>query len=176
MNPDVRKKWLIATAVTVVALFVADRFVLTPLASVWTGRSERIAELRGQVTEAQSLVERAGELERRWKEMIDESLPENKGDAEGFVLNKVSEWASGAGVEMSALKPRWRQDADPPTLECSASGTGSMAQISKFLYALETGPAALRVEDIGLSAEDEKGSKLRMELRFTGVILRGAES
>lgn len=172
MNADTRKKWLVIAAVGLVGLFVADRFILSPLTSRWAEHSNRIAGLRAEVAEGQALLERAEQLEQRWEAMVESSLPSNAGDAEGLVLASVNEWAGAAGVDVVALKPRWRLDSEPPVLECSVSGTGSIEQVAHFLYALEAGHESLRVEEIALSAEDEAGKALRMDLRFTGISLR----
>lgn len=172
MTAESRKKWLIAAAACTVGLFVADRFLLTPLATLWHDRSERIGDMREQLAKNESLAERGPELEVRWNEMIAASLPASRAEAEGLVLGAVNDWASSAGLEMAGIKPRWHSDDGPPTLECATSCTGTMGQLAQFLYALETGNIALRVEEISLSAEDERGATLRMDLRFTGIILQ----
>ena len=173
MNESGRKKWLIAGAAVCVSVFFADRFLITPLWEKWTERSSRIAELSESVENGEALLERRASLEDRWQTMVESDFPENTSEAEGLLLNSVSNWAVGGGLEVAALKPQWsEEDENAATLECRASVLGSMWQVSDFLYQLEAGELALRTEEVVLTANDEQGGRLQGSLRFSGVILK----
>jgi len=172
MNEAQRRKWLIIAAISVIGLYAADRLVLSPLVSTWTNRSERIQELKTQLTEARSLVNREDALERRWAEMVETSLPANQGEAENLVLRSVGEWAEDAGFELASLKPRWGElDEAAIALECRATGNGSMQQVVQFIHSIEMGPLALRVDEFSLTANDESGSRLGLDVRISGLII-----
>jgi hypothetical protein len=167
-----RHGWLPIAAAIVVGLFIADRFVLTPLYRTWSSRSDEIAELRASLNEAQSLLEREEAIKEQWADMNARSLPKSTGDTESLVLRSVSEWASEAGVALSGMKPRWSDDKESILLECRASGSGSLRSIIQFVYSIETSPLALRVDELTLASTDERGARLNLDLRLTGLVLR----
>lgn len=171
MNQAQRRKWLTVAAVGLVGLYFADRLLITPLTDMALGRSARIAELRETVDEARTLVDRADALERRWARMLESSLPTDEAEAEGLVLGSVSAWAAEAGLQVTALRPRWTEEADVRTLECRATGFGTMRQTASFLHAIETSPLALKIEEMTLAAADDAGGRLSLDIRFTGLVL-----
>ena len=171
MNQAQRRRWLSIAAVAIVGLYFADRLLFTPLTSMWTARSEQIAELRKSVEAARTLIDRSEALEHRWEQMIEASLPADEGEAESLVLGSVSTWAAEAGVQVTALRPRWTDETGVRTLECRATGFGTMRQLARFLYAIETSPLALKVEETTLAAADDTGSRLSIDVRFTGLVL-----
>ena len=171
MNQAQRRKWLTVAAVALVGLYFADRLLITPLTDMALRRNARIADLRESVDDARTLVGRADALERRWDRMLATSLPTNEAEAEGLVLGSVSAWAAEAGLQVTALRPRWTDDADVRTLECRATGFGTIGQTAAFVYAIETSPLALKIEEMTLAAADDAGGRLSLDLRFTGLVL-----
>jgi hypothetical protein len=167
-----QRKWLSVAAAALVCLYFADRLALTPLANMWTARGVRIAELRKDIAEARSLLDRAEALERRWDQMLGASFPADEAEAEGLVLGSVNAWAAGAGLQISALRPRWSGESGVRVLECRATGFGTMRQVAGFIHAIETSPLALKIEETGLTSGDASGSRINMDLRFTGLVLR----
>ena len=173
MNGGDRRKWLVVASALCVSVFFLDRFVTTPLWALWQTRSGRIAELDGLLEEARNLTGRRDSLDARWREMTKSDLPESEAEAESAVLRSVGDWAGRSGLEVTAFKPRWSYDSEEAAnLECRVSASGSMRQVVGFLYELETGALALKVEELSLSANNERGSEMGLDLRFTGVILR----
>src|SRR5256885_15306399 len=60
-----RKQWLTIAAVAVVAIFLADRLVLTPLGHAWSDRNKRIGDLRKKVADGKQLITREAALRDR---------------------------------------------------------------------------------------------------------------
>jgi len=175
VNHAQRRKWLTVAAAALVGLYFADRLLITPLIDLGLSRSAQIADLRESIADARTLVDRAEALEQRWDRMLEASLPTDEADAEGLVLSSVSAWAAEAGLQVTALRPRWTDDADLRTLECRATGFGTIRQAAAFLYAIETSPMALKIEEATLSAADDAGGRLSLDIRFTGLVLAEAE-
>lgn len=165
------KRLALIVALCVGAL-VADRFVLTPLFGLWTERAGRITELNESIAKGELLVDREEIIKSRWAEMQARSLPDNKSVSESRVLGSISQWTREAGLNLSSVKPRWPKAADThKTLQVQVLAEGDLESITRFLYSVEQDATALRVESVEITARDEYGSRLRLEVNLDGLIL-----
>lgn len=172
-----RQRLLVIVAIAAVGLLIADKLILTPLAGLWRERSDRITELETKIRLGRILVERQESIQGRWNEMNAQSLPPDLPVAENEVLKAVNRWAETSGISFTSIKPQWREmEGGYRTLQCRASAFGSMDRVARFLYELETDPLAVHLEEVEISARDEKGAQLGLDLRFTGVVLKKPNS
>jgi hypothetical protein len=172
MKIDYRKKILIIVAAAGLALLAADQLVLTPLAGAWKERGREIVKLRAQVAEGASLIRREQAIRNRWNEMRTNTLPDNQSLAQEQVLKTVVNWAQESGVSINGTSPQWKNDADDhKTLVCRVDASGSLWTLSRFLYDLENGPMALRLESVDLSSRDNNGQQLTLALQLSGLAL-----
>lgn len=172
MSPNDRKRLLLLASGLVLAIFVGDRFILSPMLSAWKERSEKIGELKTSIDSGEKLIDRAETLERRWDEINETALP--AGDAaaaESALLNAVNDQGKSAGLNMTALKPHWVEDDDLGSrLEIRVSAEGSLGQISRFIYNMKNCGTPVRIEDIELRARDDHGATISVEARLSGLI------
>ena len=172
MRIDQRQRRLTVLAISVVALFAADKLAYTPLASAWRGRSQQIEELRRRVAEGSSLLDRGPVLRRRWEQMRSRTLPDNASIAEQRLLKAFDSWSRESRVGITAITPQWKQDADDHmTLECRVDATGSLEAVRRFLYAAEKDPLALKIQSVELAARDNSGQQMALGLQLSGLIL-----
>jgi len=57
------------------------------------------------------------------------------------------------------------------TLNCRVEASGSLGTLSQFLYRIEKGPAALKLDSVELSAHDNTGQQLTLGLQISGLAL-----
>ncbi len=156
-----------------IGLLALDQFVIPPLVDGWKGRAQRIERLRADIARGEGLVSREAALARRWSEMVENSLPVREADAENLLFRVVADWAREAQLAVASQRPQWMTDEDGVRrLEFRINGAGSIESIARFLYHLESAPHALRVEEMDLSARDERGRTLAINLRLSGIVLR----
>ena len=86
MKIDNRQRLLAVLAIVIVALFVADRMILTPLTESWKSRSAAIGELRKSIEKGNGLIQREAQTRARWNEVRKSTLPVNAGDVSVFVV------------------------------------------------------------------------------------------
>ncbi|MBE7558286.1 hypothetical protein HS125_04825 [bacterium] len=166
-----RERVLAVLAIAVLAIWAADQLLIEPLWGLWKARQERLSELSASILHGRSLVDRAAAISERWQEMRGRSLPADEPAAEQAVLVAVSRWAGTSRLGVSALKPRWREDeGGRRQIEWNAEAQGDIAQIARFLYELERDSLALRVEELDITARDNRGETLALKLRFTGLV------
>ena len=170
-----REQWLALGALICVSAFVGDRFIVSPLTSLWKQRSKRIVELGRQLSTGLALVEREEAIRKRWDTMKEQALPKDKSVSEKQVLQAIDDWIARARLAVSSVKPRWIEEKSQPykTIECRVAAEGDLASVVRFMYELERDPMALRLEEVEIASREDRGQKLSLSLRFTGLVLTG---
>lgn len=174
MKIENRQQMLVVVAVVAVALLIADRAVLTPLTVLWKTRSVRVAELRKQIEQGSSLVQREQTLHRRWDEMRRNTLPSNSSLAEQQLLRGFDSWARESRANLTLLSPQWKHEDDYMTLECRVDAAGDLETLTRFLYNIERDPMALKLELVELTAHDDSGQQMTIGLQVGGLVLTPA--
>jgi Tfp pilus assembly protein PilO len=172
MKPEQRQKFLIVLTIVAAGLFVGVNYIITPLAGLWSNRSAQIRDLRTKVDDGKKLVAREGGVRSHWSDMLANSLPDNMSLAEQQMLKSLDNWARGSGSEIASIMPQWKSDStNYMTLNCRVEATGTLGTLSQFLYSIEKGPAALKLDSVELSAHDNTGQKLTLGLQVSGLAL-----
>ena len=167
-----RQQVLMIVAGATLALLVGDRLVFSPLVAAWKSRSSEIADLRMQVGKAADLMKREATYRSRWENMSTNTLPQTASLAEQQVLKAFDSWSQESRVSVNSISPQWRHDKEGyRTLECRVDATGTISTLSRFLYALENDPMALRVDSLELTSRDKDGAQLALGLQVSGLVL-----
>jgi hypothetical protein len=171
-----RQQLLAILAGAVVALFIADKVVLEPLIATWKQRADRIRELRVKVAEGQALVRREQNLRGRWQQMRSNTLTNNSSLAEQQVLKTVDRCAVESRASITSINNQWKHDADDyMTLECRVEAAGDLPTLTRFLYALEKDPMALKLQSVEIGARDNNGQQLTLGLQISALALTPQE-
>jgi Tfp pilus assembly protein PilO len=170
------ERWLIIAVLACLGVLVADRLVLTPLTHLWQARAKRVVELRQSVEKGTQLLDREQALDERWQDMRARSMPREMSMTQERVFSSVNNWAQSSGLTVTSLKPRRIPDEeDCRKLEIRLSATGSLIAIARFIYAFETDKQAHKIEDMDLTARDDKGRQLTLNLRFTALVIQESD-
>jgi len=167
-----RQQILMIAAISVVALFAADKLLLTPLGNFWSARSKTIVELKKKVESGGQLAQRDKSLHARWDQMRTNTLPNNPSRAEQQLLRAFDRWSQDSRISITSLSPQWKHDADEyMTLQCRVEASGNMNALSRFLYDVEKDPMALRLEVVEINSRDPDGQQLALGLQVSGLVL-----
>jgi hypothetical protein len=171
-----RQQLLVAGAIAVVGLFIADKMLIEPLIKSWNERGARIAALRKQVNDGRSLVQREQGLRDHWAQMRTNALPNNLSVAQQQLLNAFDHWAQQSRVTLTSITPQAKQDADDyMTMECRVEASGNLQAVSRFLYEVEKDPMAMKLQVVELSSRDNDGQQFALGLQVSGLILSPPE-
>ena len=169
-----RQQMLTMGAIALVALFAADKLILTPLGHAWTNRAKRIQKLKMDVAAGELLIKREDALTSRWAEIQKGTLPKNTSAAEQKLIKALDQWAKDSNLQVNSIVPQWKREGDDyTTLQCRIEGTGDLKSVSHFLYDMEKEPMALRLENVEISAHDTEGQLLTLGLVVSGLVLGG---
>jgi len=167
-----RQEFLVMLTVAAFALLVGVNFILEPLGGWWSARQTQIKELRTKVIEGQQLIRRESGIRSRWKEMSANALPANTSLAEQKLLTAVDGWSRSSGAEVTSLMPQWKNEStNYLTLTCRVETAGNLSTLSRFLYDLERGPLALRLDSLELTARDKEGQQMTLSTEINGLAL-----
>ena len=68
--------------------------------------------------------------------------------------------------------PQWKNDStNYMTLSCRVETSGDLGALSKFLYDVERGPMAVRLDSVELTERDKDGQQLTMSAEINGLVL-----
>ncbi len=177
MNMSIRQRWLLIIAGTALLLLVLDRALFTPLGRVWHAHTAEIAQLRQSVANGRVTLARADQTQRAWSEMQSGALPKDAALAEQDLITAFDRWGRTGGVDLGSIKPQWKRGTSDrySLLECRVDATGTLPALSRFLYELELSPLALRVDSVEVTARDDNGQRLALNLVVTGLRLAPLE-
>jgi len=171
-----RQQFLVVLTIAAAALFVGVNFILEPLGGWWSARQKQVRELRVQVAEGRQLIKREDGIRRRWSEMQTNALPASPSLAEAQLLRAVDEWSRSSGAEVTSLMPQWKNEStNYLTLTCRVETAGELGPLTRFLYNLEKGPLALRLDAVELGRRDKDGRQMTLGLEINGLALVNKE-
>ena len=172
-----RQQFLVVLTIATAALYVGVNFIASPLSDWWSARAAQIKDLRGRVAEGRSLLARDPAIQSHWNEMQANALPANTSRAEQQLLKAVDEWSRACGAEVTSLMPQWKNDAtNYMTLTCRVETSGDLGSLTRFLYDLEKGPMAIRLDTVELGAHDTTGQQMTMSVDIDGLALGAKET
>ncbi len=167
-----RQQFLIMLTGAALALLIGVNWIYEPLAGMWSARSQEIKALHVKVNDGNFLKKREADIRSRWDNMRENALPANTSLAENQVITAFNNWSRSSGAEITSVLPQWKNDStNYLTLNCRVEATGSLGELSQFLYQVEKGPLPLKADSVELSAHDATGQQLTLGLQISGLAL-----
>jgi len=172
MKIENRQQFLVMLTAVVVALWLGDMIVFEPLGKLWSARSAQIRDLSAKVKDGNSLIKRETDVRRRWSDMRSNALADNPSLAGQQVIAAFDNWSRATGAEVTSIMPQWKNDStNYMTFNCRVEASGTMGALSQFLYNIEKGPMALKLDSVELSAHENTGQQLTLGLQISGLAL-----
>ena len=167
-----RQDFLVKLTIVAAALFVGVNFVFTPLQNWWSERQAQVRQLREKVKDGTQLIKSETRLRSRWEDMRANALPASTSQAEQQFLKAVDNWSRDSGVAITSISPQWKSDStNYMTLNCRLETAGELGALSKFIYDIEKGPMAVRLDSVELSSHDNNGQIMTLGLEINGLAL-----
>jgi Tfp pilus assembly protein PilO len=172
MKIENRQQFLIVLTAVVVALWLGDMIIFEPLGKLWSSRSAQIKELSTKVKDGNSLIKREKDVRSRWSDMRTNALAANPSLAGQQVIAALDNWSRASGAEVQSIMPQWKNDStNYMTFNCRVEASGTLGNLSQFLYSIEKGPMALKLDSVELSAHSDTGQQLTLGLQISGLAL-----
>lgn len=167
-----RERYIAIAAGAVLALFVLDQWIITPLMQRQADLDLRLSRAQQELERAENLFSNQRRISRKWTEMVRAGLDRDASDAESQLLHNVRDWAADAGFTLASLRPeRSEKVNDFRTATVRATGSGSMEQVGRFLYRLHVTGMPVRVTDMQLTTRREGVDDLALQVGIATVHL-----
>jgi hypothetical protein len=167
-----REKYILLVTLIVVTTLVADRYVVTPLMSVWAQVKAEKEGLIDQMNYAQSLFRRKALMERKWQDMISSGLERDVSKTESKVLNAVRQWSQECDFVLSSVKPeRVAGQEALQQITFQVAGTGTMQSVGRLIWRIENAQLPIRIEDIQLGSRTEGVDDMSLQLKLSAIYL-----
>jgi hypothetical protein len=139
---------------------------------MWKERAAEIAQLKKSVVQGSQLIERDRVIRERWEQMRTNALSRQISVAENQVFRAFERWSQGNRLTINGIKPQWKRNADDfSTLECRVDASGTLAEVTRFLYEIEKDPLGLKMDLVEITTRDERGQQLTLALQVSGLQL-----
>jgi Tfp pilus assembly protein PilO len=172
MKVENRQQVLIVLTAAVVALWLGDLIIFEPLGKLWSSRSAQIKELSTKVKDGGQMIKNEARYHARWDNMRTNALAADPSLAGQQVIAAFDNWSRSSGAEVTSIMPQWKNDStNYMTFNCRVEASGTMGALSQFLYDIEKGPMALKLDSVELSAHSDTGQQLTLGLQISGLAL-----
>jgi hypothetical protein len=160
-----RERTIVFLTFSVLALFLADRFFLTPVLDRRAKSELESKDLDNQEDKANNIIGQRKRLIPRWREMTDSGLGTGAGDAEIRLLNAIQEWAQEAELNLASVKhERTENEKQFQKITWRAAGTGTMTAVSRFLFRIQDSTMPVRISDLQVGSRQEAGESLSIQV------------
>ncbi len=168
MSP--RERTMAIAAVGLIGVLAVYQLALSPLLTRADAASERLDAARAIEEERQLEIQNQLAERRRWKRIGGETLRDEPATAEGQLVNRVPAWASESGVSLSSIRPD-RADASEGfgRVALRVTAAGELAEIGRFLYAIESADVPVRISDLTLVTREEGEDNLSLQLTLATI-------
>ena len=165
-----RERNIAIAALVVLGLLALDQVVLSPLFERTELAQARAAAAQQEVAAANQTLQRQLLERRRWKKVGGETLRPTAAAAEGQLVNRVPAWAAESGLSLTSIRPD-RVDAAEGfgRISLRVTATGGLADVGRFLFAVENADVPVRVSDFALVTREEGEDDLSMQLTLATI-------
>jgi len=165
-----REKIIIAASIAAVCVLVLDVTVLTPLAGRRAAAQVDRERLVAKLARARNVLKRRQRLGHKWREMLNDGLRRDPGEAESQILRSIRDWSADEGVRLSLLRPeRSTEKTELPEITVHVAGTGSMAEVSRLLWQIEQSRAPIKIKMLQLGSRKDGADDLSMQLKVSTI-------
>lgn len=170
MNLSERERKIAIFALLAVVLLGLYYFVFTPYANARAELVKSREDLQKQRDEADLIFRRQAKLRPVWASMQAGGLKIDTSEAQKQTYGALLEWARSADVQVATVKfERTTQEGSFQVIGFSVAATGSMPQVSRLLWAMETATIPVRVNEVQVTPRKEGTDDLQVRISVSAL-------
>jgi len=178
-----REKYIAIAVGAAVALAGLDRLVIAPFMETSQDIANQRSEVETNLTKAETIFNRRLALRNVWSEMRSTGgLTNNATETANQMQQTLQAWAQESGVQLTSLTDRRMaqtasdRKSDKPEakfeqISVDDTGSGTMAQISRFMWKLESAPKVLKINKVTITPHKEGVDDLQVQFSVSTVSL-----
>jgi hypothetical protein len=179
-----RERTILIAVGASLGVLVLDRVILTPLSDRQIALAKQIDDDRKLLDSDRKLISSKPRLDQHWNENLARGLFSDPGSAQQQVVSALNDWVTETGIRQEINQP----SANPQPVSRAGSkgsaerdkfmkltfkfvGSGSMQQISRFIWRIQTAQIPLRITDMSVSTNKESTDDLKVSLDLATIFL-----
>jgi hypothetical protein len=167
-----REKLLLMATGAAVALWLLNLLVISPLIDSWHSRSDELDKLKTEIADGGRLIQRKSIIQERWDFMRANALNSNPTVAERQLFTAFDRWVRSGGVAKGSFRAQLQDtDTNYTTVDCRTDVNGGIKNVSDFLKAMSKDPMADKLDSFVVTAKDDNGQLLTLDLNLSGLVL-----
>lgn len=168
MNLSKREKYIAIIMVLIVSLLMLDRVVLTPLFDYQSTILAESDRLNQEMNLAQTTFRKSKLMGKQWSAMQSLGLTASASACESKTLHAIRNWSQTAELDLVAFKPELSNSQSTLSeIQIHVTANGSMKQVARFIYFVETSELPIRVTDLQLGSKQNATDDLSLQVRLS---------
>lgn len=168
MDLSKREKGFVLATVAVCGILLLDQYVLTPLLEEQDALHAERDKIVTELDRARKIMAERKQLAPKWHNMLNSGLKSDPSEAEGDLLHALRDWAKAAGFTLTSVKPdRPESKEQLKEIHVQATGTGSMSDVAKFLFKLQSASFPLKLTEFQLGTRSNTTNELALQIKLS---------
>jgi hypothetical protein len=167
-----RERYIALGTAAAIGLLLLDQFVLTPYQKLRDSVDVDHAKAVNDLAQADLLFSQQRKLRPVWNQILSGGLKTDVSTAESQALRAILDWTRSAGVKLVAVTPeRTVQQDQFRVISFSVKISGSMAAVSRLVWAMESATIPVRLTEIRVNSPREGTDDLSAQLSVSTLCL-----
>ena len=167
-----RERLVAIIVIAAVLILVLDHFVIEPYFAELSRIDRETRQAVSDENDANALLSRQVRLKKIWAEMQNGGLKVDDSQAESLTLQALLEWSANSRVPLPAIKrERSAQEGKFEVIGFDVSGTGSIPEVSRLLWAIETATIPVRINEMQITPQKEGIDMLSVRLSLSALCM-----
>jgi Tfp pilus assembly protein PilO len=170
-----RERIILMVTLVCVGLLVAVEFVYDPVQTKLTDMETQRTQLRGDLEEANLLLENQRRKQGTWKTQMSDG-PRSASEVESRVSSALTQWSNRARLSLSSIKPdRGASEKGMQETVFTVAGKGALDAVAQFLWQIETAALPVKIKDMQIGSSSDSGESMSLQLHLS-VLYLGAQT
>ena len=163
-----REKIILGCVLAVLALFLVDKYLLTPLQDEESQLEVESGRIAADIGRAKNLQDQRRELEPKWRVLRAKGLKGDPAEAEGQLLHALADWSKEAGCALSSLKPdRPESKGQLKEIQVEVVGSGPLDSIVQLLWKMRSASFPLKITELQLGSRNDGTSDMSLQAKLS---------
>jgi len=171
-----RERLVAMVVIAAVVILLLNYLVLEPYQTEHNRIVTETAIALDAQNKANELLVRQAKLKKIWAEMQNGGLKIDDSQAESLTLQALLEWSTNSRVPLPSIKrERSVEEGKFEVIGFDISGTGSMPEVSRLLWAVETATIPVRINEMLITPQKEGIDNLSIRLSVSALCMPPAK-
>jgi hypothetical protein len=166
-----RERYIGIATGLILGLLLLLKVVIDPLLDQSSVLSSQIVGAENDVKKGTDLITLSARANQNWTTLAGQ-VRKDASEAQSQLERNVRDWAAESGVSLASIKPeRSEKEKDFFKLTFRATCTGSMSQVGRFLYRIQTATMPVRITELSLNSRKDGSDDLSLSVAIATIYL-----